>query len=97
MKKTDIKLHLRLIVAVMIMALSANAANAQTTFTSGSYTFSIDGDAATLTDVVEGATLAAETEIPSTVVYGGTTYNVTKIGNDAFYNVSSVTGSYILS
>lgn len=91
MKKTDIKLHLRLIVAVMIMALSANAANAQTTFTSGSYTFSIDGNAATLTDVVEGATLAAETEIPSTVEYGGTTYNVTKIGNDAFYNVSSVT------
>ena len=82
---------LLLVVAGMKNALAQD-------FTVGDLNYSINGDgvSVTVTGHVDGQNATGELVIPESVELYGTTYSVTGIGDDAFYNCYGLTGSLII-
>ncbi|MBR3938887.1 MAG: leucine-rich repeat domain-containing protein, partial [Bacteroidales bacterium] len=69
--------------------LCTNVLLAQTTFTIGDLTYQITGS--NTAKVADCSTSTTSVVIPSTVTYQGTTYSVTSIGYEAFYNCRGLT------
>ena len=83
MKQTA--LHL---ITLLILALTTLSATAHDFEVDGIY-YNINGTEATVTSGTNE--YASDVTIPKTVIFGGTTYSVTSIGDYAFYNCSGLT------
>ena len=80
-----ITLHL---ITLLILALTTLSATAHDFEVDGIY-YNINGTEATVTSGTNE--YASDVTIPKTVIFGGTTYSVTSIGDYAFYNCSGLT------
>ena len=69
--------------------------HAQTLFTIGNLYYQINADSisATLVGPVDATEVAGELSIPTTIIYNGKDYPVTRIGKNAFISSSRLTGS----
>lgn len=85
----------RHLLLTLLMALAVPLATmAQTTIGDLNYTFS--GSNATVYSHKDGTNATGTLTIPSTVTYGGTTYTVTSIRQNAFMNCTGLTGSLVI-
>lgn len=91
------KAVLPVLLILLLSAVGMTNAMAQT-FTQGNLNYSINSDGATVTVTghVDGTSATGELVIPESVELYGTTYPVTVIGYEAFYNCSGLTGSLVI-
>lgn len=101
--KTDslqMKRALRTALLVLLLNVVGMAKTyAQTTFTVGDLTYSVnnnEGTSVTVTGHVDGTAATGTLTIPENVVYDGINYSVTKIGYYAFDNCSGLTGTLVI-
>ena len=85
-------------VLLILFVLSAFMGMAQTTFTVGDLNYRVndDGISVTVTGHANGTNATGELILPESVNYGGNTYSVTVIGENAFYACSGLTGDLII-
>ena len=82
---------------LLLSVVGMTNATAQT-FTVGDLNYSVneEGSTVTVTGHVDGQNATGELVIPENVEQYGSTYLVTKIGDEAFYNCYGLTGSLII-
>ena len=93
-KSLQLKRALRSVLLVLLLnAVGMGKMYAQS-FTVGDLNYQVnnDGVSVTVTGHVEGQSATGSLVIPEMVEYSGSTYSVTEIGYQAFYNCNSFTG-----
>ena len=100
MKNTAFTLTKRALRAALLvlLAIMAGTANAQTTFAVDNLNYSVNSDwqSVTVTGHVDGTNASGELSIPDSVLYQGNNYLVTAIGESAFNDCWLLTGSLII-
>ena len=92
MKKTTRRLRFTVLMAIVMMMLVPLKAAAQTTFTSGDFTYEVLSADDMTVGVKSYNGNGGNVAIPQTVTDGTNTYTVTKIMNDVFYEKSTLPG-----
>lgn len=80
-----------LVIALIILGLGLNAQSVEDQTTVGSLTFEVTSVSPAECEVSDCEESATDVTIPSSVEIEGTEFSVTSIGNDAFWNCSSLT------
>ena len=80
---------------LFLLALGTTHLHAQTLFTIGNLYYQINADSISVTLVgpVDATQVAGEISIPTTIIYNGKDYPVTRIGKNAFISSGGLTGS----
>ena len=66
-------------------------------FNDGTLKYTTSGTSATVTGLVNTSATITDLTIPSTVNNEGTTYKVTKIGNNAFKGATNISGTLTMT
>lgn len=80
---------------LLVLGMGTTHLHAQTLFTIGNLYYQINADSLSVTLVgpVEATQVAGEISIPTTIIYNGKDYPVTRIGKNAFISAGGLTGS----
>jgi hypothetical protein len=83
------------VLSIFVLGIMGTHLHAQTLFTIGNLYYQINADSisATLVGPVDATEVAGELSIPTTIIYNGKDYPVTRIGKNAFISSSRLTGS----
>ena len=79
----------------LVLGMGTTHLHAQTLFTIGNLYYQINADSLSVTLVgpVDATQVAGEISIPTTIIYNGKDYPVTRIGKNAFISSGGLTGS----
>ena len=80
---------------LLVLGMGTTHLHAQTLFTIGNLYYQINADSLSVTLVgpVDATQVAGEISIPTTIIYNGKDYPVTRIGKNAFISAGGLTGS----